>query len=87
MKLILSQGFREQLGRILGEIQYSGAHYAVQRYQTPAAIMVPPGWYWRALRTIADPSAVNGIPAAEAARLLTEAGPVLWKDTPDPERL
>lgn len=61
-KQILSEEARRNFGALLGEVQYQGVHITVMRYKTPAAVIVPPDWYGRALQALAasDPQPPPG---------------------------
>jgi PHD/YefM family antitoxin component YafN of YafNO toxin-antitoxin module len=52
-KQLLSEEARRNFGALLGEVQYQGVHVTVMRYKTPAAVIVPPDWYARAVEALA----------------------------------
>jgi len=47
-RLVLSDKARRSFRDLLNEVEHQGAHITVVRYKTPAAVVVPIGWYERA---------------------------------------
>jgi len=47
MKSVQSEEARRNFRAILNEVEHDGEHVEIQRYQVPAAVMVPPDWYRR----------------------------------------
>lgn len=51
-KKMLSDEVRRMWREVLNEVEHQDVHVTVQRYATPAAVIVPVGWYEAALAAI-----------------------------------
>jgi prevent-host-death family protein len=51
-----SDEVRRRFRVLLNEVEHDGAHITVLRYETPAAVIVPVGWYERAREALRDGS-------------------------------
>jgi antitoxin (DNA-binding transcriptional repressor) of toxin-antitoxin stability system len=45
---IQSKALRDDMRRVLDEVQHDGEHVTILRYSQPAGVIVPPGWHERA---------------------------------------
>ena len=52
-KQVQSGEARRDFSSLLDEVEHHGVHVTVLRYTTPAAIIVPPDWYARAVQALA----------------------------------
>jgi prevent-host-death family protein len=51
---VQSDEARRRLRWLLSEVERGGV-VEISRYQDPAAVMVPPGWYRRAVEAVGEP--------------------------------
>ena len=56
---VQSDEARRTFRALLNEVEHRGEHVTILRYTTPAAVLVPVGWYERALAAIGPAGAAN----------------------------
>lgn len=49
MRQVQSDEVRRGFGKILSEVEYRDQHVQILRYDNPAAVLVPVGWYTRTM--------------------------------------
>jgi prevent-host-death family protein len=49
---VQSDDARRKLRDLLNRVEHDGEHITILRYQTPAAVIVPPDWYEQAKAAI-----------------------------------
>lgn len=52
-KQVQAGAARRDLSSLLDEVEHHGVHVEVLRYNDPAAYLVPPDWYARAVQALA----------------------------------